>query len=462
MASAQVMSNSVVSSRKQKDLEAGRRRLEEFRKQKAAKKKTSACQPLASTSITSDIQVAEKEPPLTSEGAGTSGRTGYIVDEPVTEVANDAKTLHSFSCNNGVDSINRTFSNFPVPENNSSPDQPQKYPEQQKHTVNDASELRNLKNSDYSQQKGDELGGHGLHFVEGRSVDESSIKLSNYPGIFAVNDSQLDKSRDFLGIAKIKNSFPYKEASLGTDDGLSSENHSAISLPALAPVHALDFAQSKHNNARLCDNLEGRDSKRNSHIDDFPGSRDEVFSSQTSKLFKFDVKDSSGQNMLDTPEIYPRSNRPSFLDFLDIPKASSASSMSHSQPQKIESVEAPSTASTSAASAFIGRTRDPEYPSSLVDVNFHGDYTDNGFLDHDSYMNGMEKKFNYLPQKQNEDFAALEQHIEDLTQEKFSLHRALEASKTLAESLTAENSSLTESYNQQGSVVAQLKADIEH
>ena len=46
-------------------------------------------------------------------------------------------------------------------------------------------------------------------------------------------------------------------------------------------------------------------------------------------------------------------------------------------------------------------------------------------------------------------FILILQHIEDLTQEKFSLQRALEASRTLAESLAAENSSLTDSYNQQ-------------
>ena len=45
--------------------------------------------------------------------------------------------------------------------------------------------------------------------------------------------------------------------------------------------------------------------------------------------------------------------------------------------------------------------------------------------------------------------AHLLQHIEDLTQEKFSLQRALDTSRALAESLAAENSSLTESYNQQ-------------
>ena len=44
------------------------------------------------------------------------------------------------------------------------------------------------------------------------------------------------------------------------------------------------------------------------------------------------------------------------------------------------------------------------------------------------------------------------QHIEDLTQEKFSLQRELEVSRTLAESLAAENSSLTDSFNQQVSL----------
>ncbi|KAL1078521.1 hypothetical protein V6Z11_D10G164500 [Gossypium hirsutum] len=75
--------------------------------------------------------------------------------------------------------------------------------------------------------------------------------------------------------------------------------------------------------------------------------------------------------------------------------------------------------------------------------------------------NISEKKHEFYSAKQNEDFAALEQHIEDLTQEKFSLQRALEASRMLAESLAAENSSLTDSYNQQRSVVNQLKYDME-
>ena len=51
------------------------------------------------------------------------------------------------------------------------------------------------------------------------------------------------------------------------------------------------------------------------------------------------------------------------------------------------------------------------------------------------------------------------QHIEDLTQEKFSLQRAIEASRTLAESLAAENSALTDSYNQQVACILPLNLE---
>lgn len=62
---------------------------------------------------------------------------------------------------------------------------------------------------------------------------------------------------------------------------------------------------------------------------------------------------------------------------------------------------------------------------------------------------------------ERDEFAALEQHIEDLTQEKFSLQRALDAARSLAESLAQENSALTEDYNSQGIAINQLHADLE-
>ncbi|KAF9597207.1 hypothetical protein IFM89_016348 [Coptis chinensis] len=68
---------------------------------------------------------------------------------------------------------------------------------------------------------------------------------------------------------------------------------------------------------------------------------------------------------------------------------------------------------------------------------------------------GIKWNHEFATVKQDENFATLEQHIEDLTQAKFSMERDLNASRALAESLATENSSLTDSYNQQ------LKSDME-
>ncbi|KAJ3678380.1 hypothetical protein LUZ60_002183 [Juncus effusus] len=77
---------------------------------------------------------------------------------------------------------------------------------------------------------------------------------------------------------------------------------------------------------------------------------------------------------------------------------------------------------------------------------------------------GFEQELKYQNvnnRAKDEDFTALEQLIQDLTEEKFSLQRALDASKTIADSLTSDNASLTEDYNRQGKVISQLKSDME-
>ncbi|KAG6664590.1 hypothetical protein CIPAW_02G103800 [Carya illinoinensis] len=102
-------------------------------------------------------------------------------------------------------------------------------------------------------------------------------------------------------------------------------------------------------------------------------------------------------------------------------------------------------------------------PSEFDQSTHSSEYSSNeAFVRSSIYGNSMDRKQEFFSAKNNEDFAALEQHIEDLTQEKFSLQRALEASRALAESLAAENSSATDSYNQQRSVINQLKFDMEN
>ncbi|KAI7750494.1 hypothetical protein M8C21_013992, partial [Ambrosia artemisiifolia] len=132
-----------------------------------------------------------------------------------------------------------------------------------------------------------------------------------------------------------------------------------------------------------------------------------------------------------SPGLAGRRSRPSFLDLINVPK----------------------NAETDKDNPFSSKV----HP---VDAHVTSDSQNSIFRQGINDFN-MDKKNNFDSTKQNEDFAALEQHIEDLTQEKFSLQRALEASRVLAESLATENSALTDSYNQQGGLVNQLKAEIE-
>ncbi|CAN4090992.1 unnamed protein product [Withania somnifera] len=167
----------------------------------------------------------------------------------------------------------------------------------------------------------------------------------------------------------------------------------------------------------------------------------------------FDARNSLSYSQISPPIAGATGRRtPSFLDSINISKVSAAS------PPSIGSV------TTDTYDSMV-------YPKDTLGLSNSGNLTNSSKFSSTGsalYKHGVEKdvgsmdnRHPFYSQKQNEDFAALEQHIEDLTQEKFSLQRALEASRTLAESLASENSALTDSYNQQGSFVGQLKAEME-
>ncbi|KAL0742679.1 hypothetical protein Bca4012_084192 [Brassica carinata] len=160
-------------------------------------------------------------------------------------------------------------------------------------------------------------------------------------------------------------------------------------------------------------------------------------------------------------------NRPSFLDSLNISRAPET---------QYQHPEIQGDFVTSSGSQFTGGAAGSG-PSSLQYIS--GDRESNGPslmsgasdspYPYDNFRspsfpvaNGVMPSFtDYSLPKQNDDFSTLEQHIEDLTQEKFSLQRDLDASRALAESLASENSSMTDTYNQQRSIVNQLKDDME-
>ncbi|KAF3337257.1 hypothetical protein FCM35_KLT17844 [Carex littledalei] len=148
-------------------------------------------------------------------------------------------------------------------------------------------------------------------------------------------------------------------------------------------------------------------------------------------------------------------SRPSFLDTIGVSRGSTFQETTSGEPDKSSSLF--SYNNSNLPSPF---TRQP--PSV---TNFMGKFDD---LDGQDFAakdtsNHSTDSYKITPTRaKDEDFAALEQQlIEDLTQEKFSLQRALDTSKSIAETLAADHESITENYNQQGQVISQLKSDME-
>ncbi|KAJ4894457.1 BLISTER [Raphanus sativus] len=157
-----------------------------------------------------------------------------------------------------------------------------------------------------------------------------------------------------------------------------------------------------------------------------------------------------------------KKNRPSFLDSLNISRAPET----QYQPPEIQGdlVSSSGSGAGSGPSSlqFISGERVSNGPSLMSGASDSPYPYDNFRSPSFPIANGVMPGFtDYSMPKHNDDFSTLEQHIEDLTQEKFSLQRDLDASRALAESLASENSSMTDTYNQQRSIVNQLKDDTE-
>ncbi|KAJ0092735.1 hypothetical protein Patl1_25803 [Pistacia atlantica] len=234
---------------------------------------------------------------------------------------------------------------------------------------------------------------------------------------------------------------------------------------------------SQLNNPSIFDMEEGKLSTSTSglpigHSVPFRTSESSSFSSDI-RSFSNHVPMYSGAN-----EFTSTRSRPSFLDSLNVSRSSSGAPFQRSEPEKqsFMSNSSPLNNSDVLGSSVVQKlsmeteTIGPFSKSIVPNVSGAFDYLSNSSVSasngadmlrvHNNESN-MAMRDGFYSSKQNEDFAALEQHIEDLTQEKFSLQRSLEASRALAESLAAENSSLTDTYNRQRSIVNQLKSDME-
>ncbi|GMH19783.1 hypothetical protein Nepgr_021624 [Nepenthes gracilis] len=443
MASAQVLSN---SSRKQEHLEAGKRRLEEFRKKKAAdlaKKSAATGHPRAADSIASEKQALENG--LAQACDAATGPSGEVVDNAEETQVKD-----------------------------------------QEHKRDDVSKLITQKYANYGQQPEKKIGYFGSHIGEGKYLDGSLSDESNANCMDLSQDDSNSYNSSYFGMESAQSNrvtgFPEMSIATNSSQGDSienlcheisgsilSENQTESILPDTDfRLSTSDLEQRVHGSVESNNHLsEAKGRSLSSSAADLPSYLSEpVHASETpSTGFIFNVRGPSSHSPLQlaAPEMHPRRSRPSFLDSLDIARDSSMPGFSLYEPRKSESIEVPSNdVAASSLSKKPGQENGTLEPAvKLATSNVHGSFAENAFWGHNIYENSIERKPELHLQKKDEDFAALEQHIEELTQERFSLQRALDGSKALAESLAAENSSLTESYNQQASVIYQLKSEME-
>ncbi|XP_027934071.1 protein BLISTER isoform X3 [Vigna unguiculata] len=403
MASAQVLPNSSASSRKQEHLEAGKKRLEEFRKKKAAEraKKTSN-----SSQVHNSDDNLNKKQSSEVENVRINQFDGVTTSDGVGGAVTDSSTL-------GIGATNHQS----VP----------------------------------------------LHPQESQEFDSNASQFS----LHGMNDDQSNKSnsslKDYAVTDNLTSHFPSKSIPQNSVDALQQIK--------LTNFSTLDSGYS-HNSLSggFSESFSSKFSSSDNNLPSLHGATMPKFHSTG-----FEARSSSyNTQILPLPvESSSRRSRPSFLDSLNVSRTSLGSPFLQSEESSSVSNHLESSSNDIPGSTYFPKPLEesksvPLFPNFKTE-NVHSslEHLAPSVVDNDNLgtllsakENGMEKNAYYSSSK-NEDFAALEQYIEDLTKEKFSLQRALEASQVLAESLAAENSTLTDNYNQQRSVVNQLKSDME-
>ncbi|KAL4182068.1 hypothetical protein AMTRI_Chr12g240630 [Amborella trichopoda] len=513
MASAQVLPNSVASSsssssRKQGHLEAGKRRLEEFRKKKAQAKKNasndqSPFADVASASSEQALQGSQQAKILDSDGVS---KRDNGVDQNITasdnlmstsSVWHDAQAvpvirssvtvpLHGRHSTDNVENSDASLVQIPRRTEVSAELDSGGFPGPMSST-NDIKRIEEKNQHDFHKGNGitpqiltDQFASftsvHGAPDVDERirranSYGSIGPKLNEESGIYDIfgRSSQVNTTSEVPEHSQVEYSRP-------TSNRTSSSYYDLI----YSNSNKMEPASKGWQNGPTVD-MEGRNSgvsgNNHSHINSIPWQASET----TSTASNF----SSGSSYNHVPLVTAASessshrSRPSFLDSLNVPRVSLATHPAFSDSYSAESsmkfktpeVKFMEHQTNESSQLPFPEAKDLEHSGTLNDLdvqsmNDHSLSVSSHSISHDIDSlrqlikdENSQRQFENLSKK-NEDFAALEQHIEDLTQEKFSLQRALDASRTLAETLALENSSLTDSFNQQGGVVNQLKSDL--
>lgn len=429
---------------KQDHLLAGKKKLEEFRKKKAAEKaKKTTSNSQSHPAAQQEKQSSESDPVrvTVSDGAGTSygavEPSGKIVDsDNITLLGSstDKDASTTFSANNY-----NAYSVDPF-QTSTKDEEVRRAPTEQVNLHTSASDKGTINNHAISS-------GTSARLADGIVTD--NITSSFAPSV-QDSGSSSKHSNYGLGLSYSNDSGTRLKDTANSDTSLVSEGYKSNIL------HKSTYDELRASDPKSYSSTTngGIDERKFSSSVGHLTSESNPFNSKDSIYFSsnYDGRGSSNQEPVDPFMIgtNTRRSRPSFLDSINTSRISSAP-IPKIEPQNVES------------SNLDFHTTDAQASSTSQDsINAFGSSNGHSLFRHDGSRNNFESSHSFYSTKQNEDFAALEQHIEDLTQEKFSLQRALEASRTLAESLASENSALTDSYNQQGSAVHQLKSDMEN
>ncbi|WVZ67712.1 hypothetical protein U9M48_016755 [Paspalum notatum var. saurae] len=475
MASAQAPSSAAAPSRKE-HLEAGKKRLEQFRKKKAAKKATAAS---AEQAKPPSPDVAEKPPPT----ANTASSGGGLVSDVEPNQASTSSVPSSVYENGPATAARGAefLSNGPFTAN-TSVEVSNVRPQQDGISDGGSKFYGNLSFSDLVNGHHENWRGDAALERNEHSPDKDVQSTSKLSASGNINSLSLPSSTDNV-LSWGRNSLPsqvrdadqsssYSSSTLfGKSESAYPQDYSANNdifgrLTATSkdssqvdqPVYASrwDYG-STFNSSRIADTV------------DYDSNAGVTRNAADSAPVSFEKQDPFVSS--DYPTAYTRS-RPSFLDSIGVQRAPPTTQVSYGEPITANQLSR----NSNYQSSFLQQSNQQSTGSDAADISLtsgtqeysnqkgsHGSSTPSDFSfskEQKSVQYGNQTFQNFTTGK-DDDFAALEQLIEDLTKEKFSLQRTLQKSQELAENLATDNSALTDKFNQQAHVISQLTSDME-
>ncbi|CAL4972523.1 unnamed protein product [Urochloa decumbens] len=446
MATAQAPSSSTAAPSRKEHLEAGKKRLEQFRKKKAAKKATAVA---ASAELAKPPapDVVENPPPIASTA---SAGHGLVSDaEPNKESTSSAPSSVYETGPASSSRFAESLSNGPVSVN-ASVGVSNVRPQQDAVSDGGSKFYGNLSFSDLVNGHHENWRGDAGLKRDEHSPDKDVQATTKLSAFGNTNSLSLPSSTNALS------SWGRNSLSGQVRDTEQSSSYSSSNIFGKSEsTYTQDYSTNN--------DIFGRSratSKDSSQLEQsvYASSRDYGSTFNSSRMADTVDHDThvATRNAVDATPVYFEKQDP-FL--------SSGYPYNRSRPSFLDSIGVQRTPPTAQASygelAKANQLSDnSNYQSSFLKQSSQQS-TGSNVAEERSIWSGDKTSQNFTTHGKDDDFAALEQVIEDLTNEKFALQRTLQKSQELAETLATDNSALTDKFNQQAHVISQLTSDME-